>query len=206
MRVRAIGLAGVVAVLMALPAAAHADSVSTTGSPAARDLAFQVTLPYTNIAINATSGPNGENPSGRVSFDTFIGPQSGPVTCLRVEGRRAVIGFTDTQSGAGQTIVEVVDNGPGGALNPDTFGTGPANPAGCSGTPGQRNDVTGGDFSVDDPVVDSPPALAVPRHIIADATGAGGAVVSFTASATDKEDPSPRVGCSPRRAARSRSA
>lgn len=66
MRSRELALVGVVAVLLALPVTARAESVRTTGSPAARDLAFQIELPYTDIAINATSGPNGENPSGQV--------------------------------------------------------------------------------------------------------------------------------------------
>jgi Tol biopolymer transport system component len=42
-----------------------------------------------------------------------------------------------------------------------------------------------------------PPALTVPQGVTADASGPTGAVVSFTATATDNADQSPSVSCTP---------
>ena len=57
--------------------------------------------------------------------------------------------------------------------------------------------MVSGDIAVDDTDVDTPPALTVPLHVVAEATGPAGAKVSYSASASDDEDPSPRVVCSP---------
>ncbi len=43
----------------------------------------------------------------------------------------------------------------------------------------------------------TPPTLTVPADVITNATSLGGAVVSFTATATDNADPSPPVTCAP---------
>jgi hypothetical protein len=71
-------------------------------------------------AIDARSAADGSGASGRASADP--GPSSpffrnhGSVTCLRVSGNRAAIGFvTDHASGAGTPmLVFVEDNGPSG--------------------------------------------------------------------------------------------
>ncbi len=47
------------------------------------------------------------------------------------------------------------------------------------------------------------PAVTVPANITAEATGNAGAVVTFTASATDTDPENPAVSCAPPRAARS---
>jgi hypothetical protein len=52
--------------------------------------------------IAAEGGPAGEDPGGRVDLDTLFGTRDdirGPVTCLRISGRRAVIGV-DNETGA----------------------------------------------------------------------------------------------------------
>jgi hypothetical protein len=42
-----------------------------------------------------------------------------------------------------------------------------------------------------------PPAIAVPAHVTADATGPAGATVAYTVTATDNIDPDPFVRCTP---------
>jgi hypothetical protein len=97
------------------------DSVSGTGSAVG-------TRHFTDIVVDAHSDPGGANPSGTVSFqvaiDGFDGfvPLTGPVTCLAVDGSRALLGFTDIGPiMLGPSTVEIVDNESTGL--PDTFFT-----------------------------------------------------------------------------------
>ena len=82
--------------------------------------------------VNATSGPSGEDPKGHfyLEFKEAVSPRlpfdfRGEVTCLRVDGNRAVVGGRVTQSkgdlpgnppeGSG-FLIRIVDNGePGDA-------------------------------------------------------------------------------------------
>ena len=65
----------------------------------------------------------------------------------------------------------------------------------CSGTDNSGNTTTDTfDVTVQDTTA---PALTVPADITAEATGAGGTTVTYTASATDLVDPAPAVLCSP---------
>jgi hypothetical protein len=57
--------------------------------------------------FDASSGPQGENQTGTV-FNQFLG--TGPVSCLSVEGNRAVIG-TFFESVGSSWLVYVVDGG-----------------------------------------------------------------------------------------------
>ena len=69
--------------------------------------------------IDAKSGPNGENPKGKVRFKTLSSGAitEGPVTCLRVQGDLAVIGVDVTKSTTTDPVkpkgllVYVQDNG-----------------------------------------------------------------------------------------------
>ena len=122
MKLKLILTTAIVGVALALPSVSSAappaptfqDSVSLSSAPAVVPApVFDSTI----FALNATSGPSGENPSGLVRFDTVRGvfPLGGPVTCLAVNGNTATIGFTN-QMGLffiGTTIdVEVVDDQP----------------------------------------------------------------------------------------------
>ncbi|MBT2514694.1 HYR domain-containing protein [Arthrobacter sp. ISL-30] len=72
----------------------------------------------------------------------------------------------------------------------------------CTATDATGNQA-GGSFTVT--VVDTTaPTLTLPGPVSADATGPGGAVVSYTATATDTVDPNPTVVCSPASRAPSR--
>lgn len=87
------------------------DSVLLTASPA-------LTTHFTVLALDATSGPSGENPGGEADFilDLDRGPPleiQGPVTCLEVRGSGATINI---QPFPGNVItVQVLDD------NPDLF-------------------------------------------------------------------------------------
>jgi hypothetical protein len=113
------------------PAPAFQDSVSLTATPS-----FAIGI---NIqALNATSGPGGENPSGQLDFFVFSPAQHfvfhirGPVTCLAVTGNSAVINVQDQgeppSPSFGIVTVFVVDD------QPDIFEAAPIDraPTDCS--------------------------------------------------------------------------
>jgi hypothetical protein len=108
------------------------------------------------LDIRAVSGPSGENPSGRVSFflvspgpGSFVGSLTAQnVTCLAVNGNRAVIGFRDELFIQGPWKAEVVDNGPPGS-GLDTFAAFLAStPGDCSPLGGFAKTVSPGDVAV----------------------------------------------------------
>jgi HYR domain len=67
----------------------------------------------------------------------------------------------------------------------------------CTATDGSGNQGQTS-FSVVITLADEqPPTLTVPSDRVAEATGPGGAAVSFSATATDNVDPSPDVNCNP---------
>jgi hypothetical protein len=141
----AIGLAAG----LALPGVSGAqtpaqDSVVLTGGPAQAGV-------LNDIAIDATSGPSGENPTGQVSFVAFGILFGGPVTCLAVIGNTATINFDEQIFGSGVFTVQVVDD------QPDTFDGAPEGraPTDCSPLPPTPfgGAVSGGDIVV----VDAPP-------------------------------------------------
>jgi alpha-tubulin suppressor-like RCC1 family protein/nitrous oxidase accessory protein NosD len=82
---------------------------------------------FHQISINATSDPQGGDPSGTVSFVGTVVVNgtpiqltfAGPVTCLGVVGNRALIGFQSSIGGPMRVVV--VDNGSTGSP-PDEFG------------------------------------------------------------------------------------
>jgi hypothetical protein len=82
------------------------DSVVLTSGPAVAG--------FTISTLNATSGPSGENPTGRVDFAGFPFHDMGPVTCLAVSGNSATLNFSDEIGIFSGNIltVEVVDNDP----------------------------------------------------------------------------------------------
>ena len=58
--------------------------------------------------FDASSGPQGENPTGTVQNE-LLG--TGPVSCLSVQGNRAVIGTFFPEAGEFNFLIYVVDNG-----------------------------------------------------------------------------------------------
>jgi hypothetical protein len=163
MKLKLILTTAIVGVALALPGISNAappgptlgDSVSLTVAPAvvpAPD--FDSTI----LALNATSGPSGENPSGLVRFDTIGFHLGGPVTCLAVNGNTATISFPSQMDFFGDTItVEVVDDQPDTWAFADTTEIEGRAPTDCSplgDAPGvHRNPLSSGDFTV----VDSQP-------------------------------------------------
>jgi hypothetical protein len=145
-----VAAAIVLAVGLAVPGVSGAqvptqDSVVLTGGPAQAGV-------FTVIALDATSGPSGENPTGQVRFVAFGALNvGGPVTCLAVSGSSATINIQDELGGFGVVTVQVVDG------QPDTFDAVPVGRAAtdCSPLPptGLGGSLSGGDIVV----VDAPP-------------------------------------------------
>jgi hypothetical protein len=139
------GVLAAAAGALALPGVAGAqapaqDSVVLTGGPA---VAGSITV----IALNATSGPSGENPTGEVRF--FVSgviPVGGPVTCLAVNGNTATIDILDEASGLGVVTIQVVDGQPDffDAFPPvrDPVGRPPPPPLGPGGPVSGGGDIT----------------------------------------------------------------
>ena len=108
----------VACVLLLLPvSAAEALDLrenAVIGTGALPDLSIQ------EISVDARADPSGAHPRGFVSMLVRGGTRvRGPVTCLSIEGNRALVGFNDTVSNLGPHTVEIVDNEATGA--PDTF-------------------------------------------------------------------------------------
>jgi hypothetical protein len=108
---------------------------------------------YTNVDIDARSGPSGESPTGTGSF-TVLGAINigGPVTCLNVTGNTAVLNINDQTFGFGIVTVSITDNGGGGS---DIISTGPSGraPDDCSPFTGLTSTLTNGRAAV----FDAPP-------------------------------------------------
>jgi hypothetical protein len=155
MKLKLILTTATVGVALALPSMASAapppppppqlDTATATGS--SNGVAGST---FSNIQIDAHSGPSGENPGGSASFDATAEFQrpggiltipfrvSGPVTCLNVTGNEAVIKINAIVEIFGVESpavweINLVDNGGSGS---DTFGSprsGSNDPADCSG-------------------------------------------------------------------------
>jgi len=130
-----------------LPPPLQLDTATATGSVGSGVGSFS------NIHVDAHSGPSGENPGGSASFGSTVQIQvmghtgnvdfvvSGPVTCLNVTGNEAVIKINATFAidGGGGFFAEpveinLVDNGGSGS---DLFSAqGTSAPADCSGVSG----------------------------------------------------------------------
>jgi hypothetical protein len=120
------------------------DSVTAVGS----------TDTFTNLRIRVTSGPDGENPTGRVSFDVpTVGVHAvdAPITCLNVSGRFASLGVSLPDSGIGGVVLVVADNGPAGSgFDTVTFVSLGSPPSTCPKPFGGIGSLTGGDIIVTD--------------------------------------------------------
>jgi hypothetical protein len=159
MRLKLVLTTAIVGIALALPSASSAappppptqDSVVLTGGPALVVDFFGQRL-FNLLAINARSGPSGENPTGEVAFeggpDLFQLQVGGPVTCLAVGGNTATFNFRDQMDFAGFIItVQVVDS------QPDTFTAAPIGraPTDCSPTvPLAGGPLSSGDITVID--------------------------------------------------------
>ena len=135
------------ATALTVPTAARAqapagDSVTGTGTAAF----------FGPFTIDAHSGPSGENPTGRASFDTEEVSFEGPVSCLRVSGN---VGRFNVSLGRITVWFEVTDNAGSGL--PDTIAGSVtlSDPADCSPLtmPARTGAVLTGDIMV----VDAPP-------------------------------------------------
>jgi hypothetical protein len=78
---------------------------------------------YSNISVNASSGPSGEHPTGTASFTVRLVQVGGivtvlnlggPVTCLSVTGNTAVLNVDEQRLGVGILTLKLTDNGGNG--------------------------------------------------------------------------------------------
>jgi len=104
------------------------------------------------FAIDAHSGPSGENPTGTASFDTEEVAISGTVNCLAVHGNVARFNLGGPRFGA---FFEVTDNAGRGIPDTIAASAGLGDPNDCSllVSPVRTGVVVSGDISV----VDAPP-------------------------------------------------
>jgi hypothetical protein len=190
---------------------------SVTGSASTCDLPPICFHPL-SVNLDAHSGANGESPTGtaewrKIAGTFFILGAAGPVKCLAVSGKTAIIGFSSPETG--RNLVRVSDGGSAqgqdsfevlwefvpmtpvtlpppdcSSFSPSTF------PGTTKMTWSGANDI--GDIVVRDVVPDrTPPVLTVPNDITVKAQNLAGARVTYTASATDNVDPAPDVVCTP---------
>ena len=133
MKLKLILTTAIVGLALALPGVSTAarpaptlqDSVVLTGAPADTTIQTPEGPMFGHVIweLHATSGPNGENPSGLVRFSNGPANFGGPVTCLNVSGDTATINFVSDPSiisfppiNADGNITVVVTDG-----QPDTF-------------------------------------------------------------------------------------
>jgi hypothetical protein len=118
MKLKLILTTAIVGTALALPSISNAappprtqDSVTFTGGPAFAGH-------FAILSLGATSGPSGEDPSGQADFSVSTDTGSvfhiqGPVTCLAVSGKSAVINVqSQAQPFFGIVTVLVVDDQP----------------------------------------------------------------------------------------------
>jgi hypothetical protein len=86
------------------PAPTFQDSVSLAEAPAV--FADGITIEE----LSATSGPNGEDPTGEIVFNFVQIFDSGPVTCLAVSGNTAIFNFRSEFLGGLTVTAQVVDD------------------------------------------------------------------------------------------------
>ena len=152
---------------------------TTTVSCTARDAAGNTSAPATfNIAVGDTTPPV-VTPPANVSVDT-----------------EDPTGTAVTYSPASAT--DAVADSPAATCSPASgskFAVGTTTVTCSASDAGNTGTAT---FTVSVTLLDkTPPVLALPSTITADAAGPGGAAVTYTATATDRLDPAPNVACSP---------
>ncbi len=128
----------------AAPAAAQAPTRDSVTGTATSFAGPGVLVTYT---LDASSGPTGEDPAGSVRIDLF-GPVDNPVTCLDVQGNRAIVGIAVPSDPPGGLLIFVTDTGD---VGPDTIGAvGTASPPEvCSEEPHSEAEAGGNIVVVD---------------------------------------------------------
>jgi hypothetical protein len=119
------------AAVLASSAAAQVPTLdSVSGSGVARTSGTDTTFAF---EIDANSGPNGENPTGQVTFRYTTDGSiffSGPVTCLAVNGNFAILNVDTPQYRA--VGLEVTDSPSGDLIRGIPTGTSSCSPLGSA--------------------------------------------------------------------------
>ncbi len=147
----------VIAMAFSVPSAAAQaptrDSVTGTAEILAVPPSFVV-----DFTFEASSGPAGEDPAGNVAIDVF--GDVNPVTCLEVEGNRAIVGvelIAVEPPGTG-ALIYVTDGGDVGFPPPDSIGVviTESIPEVCSEQPHTETVINDGNITVVDAQPPSP--------------------------------------------------
>jgi HYR domain len=158
------------------------------------------TFPLGTTTVSCTARDASGNMSGPATFDITVVDTTPPV----VTPPANVYVETEDPSGAAvsyrsASAADAVAGSPTASCAPPSgskFGLGTATVT-CSASDGRNTGSA--TFTVTVKLVDkTPPAVLVPATITADATGPGGASVTFSVTARDRIDPSPTVSCSHR--------
>jgi hypothetical protein len=139
-----LGCLLIVMACAATPVAAQAPTRDSVTGTATSFAGPGVLVTYT---LDASSGPTGEDPAGSVRIDLF-GPVDNPVTCLDVQGNRAIVGIAVPSDPPGGLWIFVTDTGD---VGPDTIGAvGTATPPDvCSEQPHSEAEAGGNIVVVD---------------------------------------------------------
>jgi hypothetical protein len=148
MKLKLILTMAIVGAALALPSGARGappaqDSVSLTEAPAVFDNGF-----VTVEDLSATSGPNGENPTGEIRFNELQQIfDVGGITCLAVTGNSATFNYVSEFLGGAIATIHLVDDSPD-TLSVIAVGRAPSD---CSpGPDAQVLHLTSGDITVVD--------------------------------------------------------
>jgi hypothetical protein len=150
-----LALASLAIAMVCLAAPAQGQAPSGDSVTGTIEEQFLPTLLIT-WTFDASSGPQGENPTGTV-FNQFLG--TGPVTCLSVEGNRAVIGTFFASVGS-SWLIYVVDGGIFDTIEYESFDSPPITVCPPAGS-GPEGRVVNGNLTVVDA---QPPPLPTAKE------------------------------------------
>jgi hypothetical protein len=188
----ATGPAGAVVSYTATATDAQDGTLTPTCNPASGS---QFPLGVTQVSCSATDSL-GLTTAG--SFTVTVADTTPPSLTLPSDITAEADGPTGAAVSYTATATDLVDGSVPVICSPgsgSTFALDQTTTVNCSATDAQGNTATGS-FTV--AVVDTtPPSLTLPSDITAQATGPGGAAVSYTATATDLVNGSVPVNCTP---------
>jgi HYR domain/Fibronectin type III domain len=194
------------------------DSPKEAASPAGADLTYTVTATDPSVQITCDDGSSG---LGSVTTTATYGVGTHAVNCSGSDGSSVAVPLqvvdttpptltapsdqtVDATTSGGAVVTfsasatDIADPSPIASCTPGSGTTFPVGPTtvSCTATDASGNTSNPQTFTIT--VTDkTPPTLSVPGDQTVEATTNGGAIVTFSFSATDIADPSPTVSCAP---------
>jgi large repetitive protein len=155
-------------------------------------------FPVGTTTVSCTAKDDANNTSAAATFDVKVQDQTAPTISVPASFSREATSTSGATVTFTVTATDAIDSSPTITCNPASGSTFPVGTThvSCTARDDAGNTSAPGTFDVT--VRDSTaPTLAVPGLTTAEATSGSGAVVNFTATATDALDASPTVSCSP---------